>query len=450
MTARVAVVGGGISGLVSAYRLRQSLGPDADIVLVDDSGRAGGKLRTTRLAGGPFDVGAEAFIVRRSEVPDLAAELGLGSRIVHPGGSRPLIWSNGRTHALPAGTLMGIPKNSEALAGLVDERTLARITAERDRPFEWRPGSDVTVADLVGDRFGEQVVRRSVDPLLGGVYSGTADTIGVRAALPTLAAALDRGAPNLSAAVAEAIPSAGEGPVFGAFRDGYAELTDALTAKARPTFVEAQARGLRRDGNAWSLDPIGRVDGLVLAVSAPRLAELLTEAAPGAAEIAGGISTASSAVVALAFSAQEALPESSGILVATGEELTAKAFTLSSRKWPHLAERDVQTVRVSFGRFGDSCVVNLPDSELVEAARRDLATVTGVDAEPVDEAVVRWRDGLPQYGRGHTERIEKLEEHVGRLDSLEVAGAVLHGVGVPACIRTATTAVTRLLSRVAG
>lgn len=345
---------------------------------------------------------------------------------------------------------MGIPSDPESMVGLVDEQTLDRIAAERDRPLEWRQGFDVSVADLVGERFGDQVVRRSVDPLLGGVYSGTAESIGVRAALPTLASAFDRGAPSLSTAVAEATASPGEGPVFGAFREGYAELVDALTAAARATFVDGRASGLRREDGRWALDPIGGVDGIVLAVSAPRLAKLLAGVAPIAAAVAGGIGTASSAVVALAFPEQAALPENSGILVATGEDLTAKAFTLSSRKWPHLAEREVQTVRVSFGRFGDPEVVHRPDSELIEAARSDLSAVTGVTVEPCDESVVRWRDGLPQYGPGHTSQIEKLESDLSGVDGLEVAGAILHGVGVPACIRSATTAVTRLLSGVAG
>lgn len=450
MTVRVAVVGAGISGLVAAHRLRQQLGPDAEIVLVDDSGRVGGKLRTLDFAGGPFDVGAEAFIVRRPEVPALAAELGLSDHIVHPSGRRPLIWSDGRVNALPQGTLMGIPADADAVAGLVDDATLAKIGAEHTRDFEWVPGSDVSVAELVTERFGEQVVRRCVDPLLGGVYSGTADTIGVRAALPTLAAALDAGAPNLSAAVRSALPASSEGPVFGAFREGYAELTEGLQTAASPRVVWGRAHGLRRDGRRWHLEPVGHVDGVVLAVPAPRLPELLSDVAPVAADGAGHIGTASSAVVALAFPSEVNLPDNSGILVATDESLRAKAFTLSSRKWPHLADRAVATVRVSFGRFGDTEALKSSDEDLVAAAQRDLATVCGVRDAPLDFVTARWHDGLPQYGPGHVERVAQIEADIARCDGLEIAGSMLHGVGVPACVGAATTAAARLVSQVAG
>src|SRR6185295_2404667 len=109
-------------------------------------------------------------------------ELGLAGRQVGTTGVRPLIYSGGRLHQMPQGTLQGIPAQAASLAGL---------------------GADATVAELVGDRFGPQVVTRSVDPLLAGVYAGSAATIGLRAALPPLGAAMDRGARSLTDAVRE-------------------------------------------------------------------------------------------------------------------------------------------------------------------------------------------------------------------------------------------------------
>lgn len=454
MTSRrvsVAVVGGGVTGLVAAYRLRRQLGDDADITVVEAGSRIGGKLRTVPLGDGPVDVGAEAFIARRPEVAELIVELGLEDQLVHPAGRQPLIWSQGALHPLPTRTLMGIPSDPQSVAGLVDADTLARIVAEPSVPFEWDPSADMDVATLVSGRFGEQVVRRSVDPLLGGVYSGLSDSIGVRAALPALAAALDAGATSLTAAVAAALPTPSPGPVFGALRDGYGALLEALRDAARPrTLLDAAATGLRRDGDGWWLDPLGHVDGVVLAVPAPDMVRLVGNAAPRLADAARGIELASSAVVALALPDDAGVPENSGVLVATGESLGAKAFTLSSRKWPHLAERSVTLVRASYGRFGAAAVVDAPDADLIAMARADLETVTGVSAEPVDVFVQRWHGGLPQYAPGHLDRVAAIEDAVAEVDGLEVAGAYLHGVGVPACVAAATTAATRLAARVAG
>lgn len=498
---RIAVVGAGISGLVAAYRLRKALGPELELVLLERSERIGGILRTDDIAGEPVDLGAEAFVGRRPEIPALLDELGLADQLVYPAGKRPLIWSGGAAHPLPERTLMGIPAGPEAVAGLVDEATLAWIADEPARPFDWVRGADMAVGELVAARFGEQVVRRSVDPLLGGVYAGLANSIGVRAALPTLAAALDAGAASLSQAVADALPPPSTAPVFGGIRDGYRVLLDALLKAASPALETSCApRELTRTSNGWRLDlvggmdsvgkmgsagemdlmgsvgsvgemgsggktdlvdgmgsvgaadavgelnAVGELDAVVLATPAPVTATLLRAVAPAAAAATAGIELSSSAVVVLALPVDTPLPDNSGILVATGEPLRAKAFTLSSRKWPHLATRDVALVRASFGRFGDDSLLSWSDDDLIAAAAADLSTVTGIPITPVAARVQRWHGGLPQYAPGHLDRVATIEAGLADLPGLAVAGAYLHGVGVPACAASGAAAAERVLA----
>ncbi|MEU0538419.1 protoporphyrinogen oxidase [Nocardia sp. NPDC005978] len=445
---RIAIVGSGISGLTAAHRLRKTLGPTPELLLIEQRDRIGGILYTTPLAGDPIDLGAEAFVGRRPEIPTLMRELGIEDQLVYPAGRRPLVWSAGSTHPLPAATLMGIPATAESVSGLVDADTLTRISEEPNRPLTWQPGTDISVGALVADRFGEQVVRRSVDPLLGGVYAGTADSIGVRAALPTLAAALDAGARSLTQAVADALPPPSTAPVFGGIRDGYGVLLEALRAAADAKVeTHTEAINLTRTPTGWHLDPVGAVDAVILATPAPVTAAFLRTIAPEAAELAGAIQLSSSAVVALALPRETALPDNSGILVATDESLSAKAFTLSSRKWPHLAERDVALVRASFGRFGDDTALSRSDAELIAAAVADLTTVTGVEIEPVSTVVQRWPGGLPQYAPGHTDRIAELRTATAGLDRLALAGSYLNGVGVPACAASGAAAADRIAAQ---
>jgi len=166
--------------------------------------RIGGVLRTATLAGRPFDVGAEAFLARRPEVPALLAELGLAAEVVHPTGAKPTIRAGGRTVGMPAGTLMGVPTASSDLHGVLSDAGLAAVAAERARPLAWQPGADASLGGLLRTRFGAEVAERLVEPLLGGVYAGRVDSLGLRATIPALAAALDRGAPSLTAAATEA------------------------------------------------------------------------------------------------------------------------------------------------------------------------------------------------------------------------------------------------------
>ena len=441
-----AVVGGGISGLTAAYALRRAAGDDALITLFDPAETLGGTLRTVSVAGHPVDVGAEAFVARRPEVPALLAELGMTGAQVDTTGVRPLIYADGGLHPMPERTVNGIPTSSESLAGLVDDDTLARVAAEPSRPLRWVPGADPPVADVVADRFGAQVVARSVDPLLAGVYAGSAATIGLRSAAPGVAAQLDSGAASLTEAARTALPPASGGPVFRAVGGGYQRLVDELVRQGRAEVVQTAVTRLCRTEDGWHLvgaaGEVWRADAVALAVPAPQLAGVVADAVPSVAAAAANIPVASSVVVALAVPGGTSLPERSGVLVASGEPLHAKAITLSSRKWGH--PQGVELLRVSFGRFGDDVARTATDDELVSWAISDLSGVFGVTVDPVEVHVARWIDAMPQYGPGHGTLIGGIRAALP--DSVALAGNYLDGIGVPACIASGAAAAERLVA----
>lgn len=475
MTSHVAVVGGGICGLAAAYRLRRLLGREALITLIEGSPRLGGAVRTVELAGTPFDMGAEAFLVRRPEAAALASELGLDDQLVHPTPAGPTVRAGGRTVPLPRRTLMGLPAAPGEVAAVLSQRGLARLTAEPDTPLQWEPGTDVAVGELVRQRCGDEVADRLVEPMLGGVYAGRADALGVRATLPGLAGALDRGARSVQAATGEVLPPRSSRPVFGSLRGGLGTLVDALVDAAAPVLrlgapvralsplvsgdAELRLAGDRQSrSQRWRLE-LGSaaapealdVDAVLLAVPAPALRRLLAPVSTTGAAAAGTVEVGSSVVVGLALPADEAetLPAASGVLIGSAEPHTAKAFTFSSRKWAHVRGDGVLLVRGSLGRHGEVSALQRDDAELVADVRADLATLTGLTAEPVDAVVARWGGGLPQYAPGHLDTVAAIESAVAALPGVAVAGATLHGVGIPACVATADAAAERIAAALA-
>ena len=259
--------------------------------------------------------------------------------------------------------------------------------------------------------------------------------------------ALDRGAPSLTAAVRDALAGAGPPPrsLFGAVDGGYTVLVDELIRRADIRWAQLAVDRVDRAARGWELiDDEGarwRADAVVLAVPAPRLPTLIGAVAPRTARAARRIAVASSAVVALALPGGTPLPDQSGVLVAGGEPLRAKAITLSSRKWGRRG--NVELVRLSFGRLGDELARSAGDEDLLSWSARDLATLFGVSVEPVDCHVARWIDAMPQYGPGHGELIAELR--AGLPPTLAVAGGYLAGIGVPACVAAATRAAAAVL-----
>ncbi|MCK2240452.1 MULTISPECIES: protoporphyrinogen oxidase [unclassified Crossiella] len=466
---RVAVIGGGIAGLTVAHRLRGLLGEQVRVTVLEQTDRLGGKLRTEELAGGPVDVGAEAFVTRRTEGLELVTELGLTAGLRHPLRAAPTIRAGGATRPLPARTFLGVPAEPALLREVLSADGFARAMAEPELPplRPDGPGWDATVADLLGTRFGPEVVDRLAEPLLGGVYAGRAEGLGVRATMAPLVDALERGAGSLTAAAAQTLgpgPKPGETrpPVFGTLTGGLGDLVARLAETSGAELrLGVTVRGLRRTAEGWRLE-LGSAaspefldaDAVVLAVPAPAARKLLAEDVPAAAAAYGRIEVSSMAVLALALPPDTELPAASGVLLAVGEKhtdgtpFTAKAFTFSSRKWGHFAERGT-LLRASVGRFGETATLQRDDAELIAAVRADLAELTGVRAEPVDSVVRRWGGGLPQYALGHTATVAAIEAAVAEVPGLAVAGASLHGVGIPACIATGQAAATRVATHLA-
>ncbi|PXY33652.1 protoporphyrinogen oxidase [Prauserella coralliicola] len=464
---RVAVVGGGISGLTAAYRLRKRLGDTARITVCEAAPLLGGKLRTVELAGRPFDIGAEAFLARRPEGLALAREVGLADELTHPAAASATVRAGGRTLPLPRGTLMGVPATGDAVAGVLSEEGRGRVEAESRLPGLALPERDVSLGGLLRERFGDELVDRLVDPLLGGVYAGGADGLGLRATMPGLAAAVDAGASSLTEAAAAQLPaSPSTAPVFATLTGGLGTLAERLAKEAAADVrLGVPVRALRRlPEGGWRLtlgaaapahapqDAELDADAVVLAVPAPAASRLLAGVAPAAAEALAGVELASMAVVGLALPPGTELPRASGLLIgererrADGTPFAAKAFTFSARKWPHHAADGAPVlIRGSVGRFGEAERLRATDEELLRLVREDLAELTGVTAEPVDAVVQRWGGGLPQYGVGHLDRVARVERAVAEVPGLAVAGAALHGVGVPACIATADAAVRRVV-----
>ena len=470
----VAVVGGGISGLTAAWRLATLPDPPR-VVLLDAATQVGGKLAVGAVGPLEIDLGAESMLARRPEGVALAREVGLGPQLVHPVTTRANVVRAGRLHALPSGTVMGVPARAEGLDEVLTAAEVRRVAAEPDLPAP-PLDADTDVASWVTARVGRAVVDRLVEPLLGGVYAGHADRLSLAATVPALWQHARSGG-SLLAALARDLPPAAHPahpaqPVFAGIAGGVGRLPQALARQLAARGVELRpsttVRDLaRRPDGGWrlGLGPAPTrgvhqgshldVDAVVLAVPARAASRLLATACPTAAAELGGIEAASVGVVAAVVRRDvlAGLP-GSGVLVPPLERRAVKAMTFSAAKWAWVDALDdrLAVVRLSLGRHGEEAVLQRDDADLAALALADAGDLLGrpLAAAVVATRVVRWGGSLPQPAVGHLDRIARVRAAVAAVPGLAVCGAALDGVGIPACVAAATRAAAEVAAQLPG
>ena len=456
------VVGAGISGLAAAYEIRQRR-PDVRVTVLEAAPTIGGKLAQAEVGDALVDTGAESVLNRRPEGVDLIRTVGLAHDLCHPAVTNAYVWSRGRLRPLPP-TVLGVPTDLRALrrSGVVSAPGVGRAALDRLLPA--RPiGDDVAVGRLVRRRLGREVSERLLEPLLGGVYAGRADRLSLHAAAPQIAALAAHGGSLMGAAAAST--AAGRSPVvplFAGVVGGVGRLPAAVAVAAKAEVrTSATVRALAHSETGWQLE-VGRADrpellvadAVVVATPAAPAARLLASVAPGAADELGGVEAASVALVTLAVPASgfpSPLP-GSGCLVPPVDGRAIKAATWSSNKWAWVRDRlgaETLLLRVSFGRHGESALLQRDDSELVRLAVDELGEAVGLRGPVLDSLVTRWGGALPQYAVGHLDRVRRIRDAVAQVPGLEVCGATYDGVGVAACVADGQRAGDRIVAALA-
>jgi protoporphyrinogen/coproporphyrinogen III oxidase len=441
----IAVVGGGMAGLAAAVDLQAA---GARVVVLEATGRVGGKLRSSEIGGVVVDEGADAVLRRVPEAVALAERAGV--ELTSPATAEARLWTRGRMRPLPTGTVLGVPADLASLARseVLSAAGLARVPLDLVLPGP-PVVDDVSVGHLVARRLGREVVERLVDPLLGGVYAGRADELSLHAALPQLVAPLLRHR-SLLLAARDALPTPSPGPVFAGVVGGMGALPAAVArASGAEVRLQAVVRELSRTATGWRLvtgsttDPEAlEVDGVVVAVPPPAAARLLRDAVPTAAAELAEVECASVGIVTLVLDGPSP-GTGSGYLVPAVDGRTTKAVTFTSRKW---GRPGPAVVRASVGRHGDEVELQRDDDELVALVRQELQDAVGPLPPVLGSRVTRWGGGLPQYAVGHVDRVSRVRRAVAARPGLAVAGAAYDGVGVPAVVRSGQAAARQVLA----
>ena len=412
-------------------------------ITVYEPGRLGGKLLTTPFAGRLVDEGADAFLARVPWGRELCDELGLGGELVSPAIGAAPTWPPGRAlHRLPDGLVLGVPTDPTPCRAAAGRRRRRRPGgAEPARPARrsGRRGPEHRRARSAAG-FGDDVLERLVDPLLGGINAGDSDRLSVRAAAPQLAAAAERSASLVGACGPAPAAADRRRRCSGRCPAAWRRSSTALVGALEPPGVRVRAP--TPSTTSGDVD----ADGVVLATPARATAVAASGGDAGAGSLRS-IGHASPVLVTFAFGRADVRHplDASGFLVPRAERPAAHGVLVRHHEVGPPRRRRPGTVRAA----GVGRPLRRRPRHRRRRRRRssaallaDLDELLGLDGDPIEVRVSRWRDGFPQYEPGHLDRVAAVEADVARPRSPASPSPAprYRGIGIPACIRSGRAA----------
>jgi len=494
---RIAVVGGGVSGLAAAYTLAlaRQAGAPIEELLLEARDRLGGVIRTEKVEGFVIEAGPDSFLEQKPEAAALCRELGLGDALIGSNDQerRTYILYRGRLVPLPDGLLLLVPTRVWPMVTtpLLPLRSKLAIAAEWFASPSNNNSGDESVASFVRRHFGDAMLENIADPLLAGVYGGDSAALSVRSVLPrfwdmekkhgsltraTLRAMRERRkrdrqtpAPTDADELGQGVGAAKPPPLFMTLREGLEQMTSRLVEQLdesrlllgqRVEAIESFAGDSAGESDSGSRRYVIRcsgnltyeADAVVLAMPTGECSRLLAPFDPTLGELLQNIPYSSSMTVSLAYGvgAREALPPGFGFLVPRKENRRMLACTFVHTKFSHRAPAGKALLRCFLGGSRDPEVLNLPDAEVVALARKELQQILNFSAEPLFWRVYRWPFSMAQYVVGHASRMTQIQTRLENLPGLFLAGNAYSGIGISDCVRTGRAAAQRALGAWAG
>jgi protoporphyrinogen/coproporphyrinogen III oxidase len=458
---RIAIIGGGISGLTAAFTLEEQRRAGAvEYTLYESSPRLGGVLRTEHIHGCIVEAGPDSFITEKPWAADLCRTLGLGDQLIgsNDADRKTYILVRGQLIPLPDGLMFMVPTKilPTGLSPLFSWTTKLRMARELLHPPR-AAESDESVASLIERHYGKEMVDRLADPLLSGVYGGEAASLSARAVLARFAE-MERTHGSLGRAMLAARKKRPAGPrkpappLFTSLKNGMQYLAETVVSRLTPgsLLTNAAVQAIQREAGSWVVSAglqSDQFDSIVIALPAPAAAQVLRIASPELSGELAAIQYSSSITVGLGYDrhVRETLPPGFGFLVPRSEGKRLLAATFVHNKFPHRAPEDRALLRCFFAGRNAESVWTLGDDQIIGIVRNELQQILDLRAKPLFARVYKWKSAMAQYGVGHLERLDRIEHLRQQLLGLALAGNAYRGIGVPDCVRSGREAAAELV-----
>ncbi len=439
MNVDVAIVGGGVSGLATAYHLSRA---GHQVAVLERQARAGGNAFSERIDGFLMEHGPSTVAGNSVEAISLSSALGLDGSLCHLGNGieKRYLVRDGALHAIPLGPMGFVRSGYLSVGGRL------RMMAEPLLPRRPEIGREPeTVAAFCNRRFGPEFTKFVMDPLIGGIYAGRPDKLAIDAVFPKFAEFERRhGSVTQGMLAGRRDGKSMPGRRLMSWCDGVGSLPAALAAYLGGNVrTGTTVQRIKRVGNTFSVETQGHgslwAKSVVLAAQPHVAASLLEYFDPEGARAAGAISAPPLAVVFLGFQRGRVDHplDSLGFLAPSSEGSAINGVQFCSTMFPNRAPDDHVAIAAYLGGARNPDLGDQPADVLIDIVRNELGGLLGFHGEPTVAHVRHWPRGLPQYVLGHKERAETLAHISDRVPGVFVTGNYLSGLSVSDCLENA-------------
>lgn len=438
---RIGIVGAGLSGLATAFYLKQAI-PDVELAIFEASSEPGGALHTEEVEGFRFEAGGNGFLTNK---PDCL-------RLVEDSGATALLMPSSdlaRKRYIYTDALHRMPESGSLFARskLMTLPQKLRMLGEFFVPAR-RDGADESLREFGDRRLGPAFTNVFLDAMSAGIYGSTPDRISVKAAFP-LIVALERDYGGLfRGMLAKRKKEAGPGGVLTSTREGISTLIRHLAAVIRADWhFDEPVRAIERQGSGYRINtPKGTtdVDRVVVCATSFAAAEMLNTLDAGVARRLAAIEYSPIAVVGFGYRSLEDPLDGFGLLTTTSSKQPILGVLWDSSIFPDRAPAGAKSIRAMIGGQRNPELVNQDDAGLIETARRGVRATMGLDRDPDVTFVKRWDRGIPSYAPGHVAAVDELFAEVAKIPGLYLNCNAYRGIAMNDCARNSRELAERI------
>lgn len=452
---KVAIIGAGISGLTTAYKLKSSGLSDLEIKVYEKNPRVGGTILTERISGFTIEGGPDCFITEKPWTLELAKEIGLTSRLIGtiPEKRKTFVLSKGRLHPIPEGLILMIPTKILPLlmSSLFTIPGKIRMGMEIFIPAK-KVQNDESLAQFITRRFGKEALNKIAEPLVAGVHAGDPETMSVKSSFPRFIEmekkyrSLILGMLKMRRELRKKYGNQQEKSMFMTFVSGLSELIEKLEnlVGRDSIMLNREIKNIYKKYKGFNVmfgdGKEEYFDSVILAVPSYVSADIVRNTSPGLSNLLQKIPFISTATVTFVYKLDNFNHplDGYGFVIPSAEKRKIMAVTWTSSKFKYRVPDGFVMLRCFAGGAKNQEMVELKDNELVKIVKHELFEIMGIKSEPYMIKIYRWQKAMPQYILGHDDNLQKIEQKLTELPGLFLTGSSYRGIGISDCIKNAT------------